>query len=95
MSWFYRTLVRPVLFTHDPEEIHEFTLKTLGWASRRELLTETIAAFLQAPALPVELMGLRFPNPIGRCRVLRPTYQIEKFLLIQEILCTFHTGHAA
>ncbi len=65
MSWFYRTLVRPVLFTHDPEEIHEFTLKTLGWASRRELLTETIAAFLQAPALPVELMGLRFPNPIG------------------------------
>lgn len=65
MSWFYRTLVRPVLFTYDPEEIHEFTLKALGWASRHELITDAIAAFLESPALPVTVMGLRFPNPIG------------------------------
>jgi dihydroorotate dehydrogenase len=65
MSWFYRKLVRPVLFTHDPEEIHETMLKALGWASRQELVTDAMAGLLEAPALPVEVMGLRFPNPVG------------------------------
>lgn len=65
MSWFYRTLVRPALFAQDSEEIHNQTLKSLGWMSRHASLCEAVATFYDAPKLPVELFGLRFPNPVG------------------------------
>lgn len=65
MSWFYRRLLRPVLFQNDAEEIHGRTLHALSWASRHELVCDTVGSFLGAPALPVELFGLRFPNPVG------------------------------
>jgi dihydroorotate dehydrogenase len=65
VSWFYRHLVRPVLFAQDAEEIHERTLRALGWASRHEPLCGAIESFFGAPDLPVALFGLRFPNPVG------------------------------
>jgi dihydroorotate dehydrogenase len=65
MSWFYRTLIRPALFAQDSEEIHNRTLSALGWASRHENVCEALAAFYAAPALPVEVFGLQFPNPVG------------------------------
>src|SRR5688572_33149712 len=65
MSWFYRALVRPALFAQDSEEIHNQTLKSLGWMSRHASLCEAVATFCAAPELPVELFGLRFPNPVG------------------------------
>ena len=65
MNWFYRHLLRPVLFAQAPEEIHRFTLEMLSWASRHALVTEAVGAFLGAPELPVYAFGLRFPNPIG------------------------------
>jgi dihydroorotate dehydrogenase len=65
MSWVYRNLLRPCLFTQNPEEIHEFTIHALGRVSRSEWLCETLGSFLGAPELPVEAMGLRFPNPVG------------------------------
>jgi dihydroorotate dehydrogenase len=65
MSWFYRTFLRPALFAQDSEEIHNRTLKALGWASRRESLCDVLAAFYKAPELPIELFGLKFPNPVG------------------------------
>lgn len=65
MSWFYRKLVRPVLFKNDAEQIHGQTLQNLAWVSRHELVCDAVETFLGAPALPVELFGLRFPNPVG------------------------------
>jgi dihydroorotate dehydrogenase len=65
MSWFYRTFVRPALFAQDSEEIHNQTLAALGRVSRHEVLCDAVAVFYSAPALPLELFGLRFPNPIG------------------------------
>lgn len=65
MSWFYRTLIRPALFSQESEAIHNFTLAALGCASRQPALCEALSAFYAAPELPVELFGLRFPNPIG------------------------------
>jgi len=65
MSWFYRTLIRPALFTQESEEIHNRTLAALGWASLHESVCEALAAFHAAPALPVEAFGLKFPNPVG------------------------------
>src|SRR5437660_7299177 len=65
MSWFYRNVVRPVLFSLDSEEIHNRTLKTLGRVSRHEVFCDTLASFYRAPGMPVELFGLQFPNPVG------------------------------
>ncbi|MEN9573807.1 MAG: hypothetical protein RL514_1662 [Verrucomicrobiota bacterium] len=65
MSWCYRSLIRPALFTQDSETIHNRTLAALGFAARQPLLCDALAALYDAPALPVELFGLRFPNPVG------------------------------
>jgi dihydroorotate dehydrogenase len=65
VSWFYRSLIRPVLFAQDSEKIHDRTLKALGCAARHRLLTGLTAALYAAPELPVEIFGLKFPNPVG------------------------------
>ncbi len=65
MSWLYRRLLRPALFTENAETIHGRTLHGLNWVSRHPLACEALESFLSAPALPIELFGLRFPNPIG------------------------------
>src|SRR5437773_166226 len=65
MSWFYRNLARPALFSLDSEEIHNRTLNALGWLGRHEVLCEALASFYVAPDLSIELFGLTFPNPVG------------------------------
>ncbi len=65
VSWLYHHIVRPVLFTQDSERIHNHTLAALGWASRQSASLRAANDFYAAQELPVELFGLRFPNPIG------------------------------
>lgn len=65
MSWFYRNAIRPVLFTQDAESIHHRTIGMLNWAGRNGLVCDAMRSFLGARDLPVELFGLRFPNPVG------------------------------
>ena len=65
MSWFYRTFIRPALFAHESEEIHNRTLAALGKAGGHPALSDALDAFYGAPALPVDVFGLKFPNPVG------------------------------
>lgn len=65
MSWLYRTAIRPRLFKYHAEEIHSATLHALNWASRKPFVCDLLQSFLGAPELPVDLLGLHFPNPIG------------------------------
>lgn len=65
MSWFYRHLIRPTLFTQDPEAAHERTIRALGWAARHELACGALESFLGAPDLAAKVFGLSFPNPVG------------------------------
>jgi len=65
MSWLYRNTLRPILFSQDAESIHNRTMRMLNWVGRQELRCDAMHSFLGAPELPVELFGLRFPNPIG------------------------------
>ncbi|HAM73685.1 MAG TPA: dihydroorotate dehydrogenase (quinone) [Verrucomicrobiales bacterium] len=65
MGWTYRNLIRPALFARESEAIHNQTLAILGWMSRRALFCEMAESFYGAPPLPVDLWGLRFPNPVG------------------------------
>src|SRR5882762_1723340 len=65
MSWFYGRVIRPILFTQEAEQAHERTVRTLAWVSRNEIICDAVESMFGAPSLPVELFGLRFPNPIG------------------------------
>ncbi|KAF0177150.1 MAG: dihydroorotate dehydrogenase (fumarate) [Limisphaerales bacterium] len=65
MSWFYRSLIRPALFTQDSEAIHNRTLAALGWAARQQWACRALDCAYGVPELPLELFGLRFPNPVG------------------------------
>lgn len=59
----YRALVRPILFRLDPERVHESAIASLGAAG------PLMARLAEPPRgegrLEQELIGLRFPNPIG------------------------------
>ncbi len=65
MNWFYRGIIRPVLFAQEAEEIHDRTLRLLARVSRNHFLLSLTSMLYGAPELPVELFGLRFPNPVG------------------------------
>ncbi len=65
MSWFYQNAVRPLLFSGDSEEIHRVTLAGLGSVSRVPLLCDAVQTFCGSEELPVDVFGMRFPNPVG------------------------------
>lgn len=65
MSWVYRRLIRPLLFEQNSEAIHDRTISMLRRISRSEMLCDAVSSFCGAPALPIEVFGLRFPNPVG------------------------------
>lgn len=54
------SLLRPLLFSVDPEAAHDLSLKALT-------VTQNVAGFLypKVPDKPVTVMGLTFKNPVG------------------------------
>lgn len=64
-SRLYRSLIRSALFQFDSEEIHDRTLHALARISGSPTLCELVGAVFGAPALPTQVFGLRFPNPVG------------------------------
>ncbi|MFM7554485.1 MAG: dihydroorotate dehydrogenase (quinone), partial [Verrucomicrobiota bacterium] len=65
MSWLYRNLARPFLFAQDSEAVHDRTLGLLARASRCTGSRKLAHALFETAPLPVEALGLRFPNPVG------------------------------
>jgi dihydroorotate dehydrogenase len=65
VSWLYNSVIRPVLFAQDSEKIHDRTLRALDCVSHSALLHRLVQSLYGAPELPVELFGLKFPNPVG------------------------------
>ena len=61
------SLIRPLLFALDAERSHNLTLGLLQAAYRipgaHALVRRGYAS--RTPSLPVDIMGLRFPNPVG------------------------------
>lgn len=60
----YERLVRPLLFSLDPETAHHLALRALRIASRLPFALRVLHRF-QPPPKPTTLFGLTFPNPIG------------------------------
>jgi dihydroorotate dehydrogenase len=60
----YERFLKPILFTMDPELVHEMAIATLETLSRIPWLLDFVPR-LGEQKLSRELFGLRFPNPIG------------------------------
>ncbi|PZR76806.1 MAG: dihydroorotate dehydrogenase (quinone) [Chthoniobacterales bacterium] len=60
----YERLVRPVLFSLDPETAHHLAIGSLRLASRFPFALRALGSF-QPIAKPKTVFGLWFPNPIG------------------------------
>jgi len=60
----YERLVRPLLFSVDPETAHRVTIGSLRVASRVDPVLRALKLF-QPSAKPKRVFGLDFPNPIG------------------------------
>ncbi|GAB4533213.1 MAG: quinone-dependent dihydroorotate dehydrogenase [Anaerolineales bacterium] len=58
-------LLRPLLFRLPPERAHALTLRMLGMVGRTPRLAALLSRLSAAPARPVQVAGLTFPNPVG------------------------------
>ncbi len=58
-------LLRPLLFLLSPERAHRATFSLLDLVARTPLLLRLVGARPPAPAAAVEVMGIRFPSPVG------------------------------
>ncbi|SVE12391.1 uncharacterized protein METZ01_LOCUS465245, partial [marine metagenome] len=65
MGWIYRNCLRSLLFLQESEAAHNRVLKGLSLASKVPMLPMLSDGLYGAPNLPVEIAGLRFPNPVG------------------------------
>ena len=59
----YKTLIRPILFRFDPEEVHYFTFSILK--NFRFLTTLLFPKPIEDKRLEKEVFGLKFKNPVG------------------------------
>jgi dihydroorotate dehydrogenase len=58
-------LLRPLLFSLDPERTHELVMDVLSVISRHASLCRLLARIYAPPPLPCTVMGLRCLNPLG------------------------------
>ena len=63
----YKKLIRPLLFSFDPEKVHHFATGSLKFLFSIPLLGRAVSnhATIRDKRLERELFGLRFPNPVG------------------------------
>ena len=63
----YKYLLRPLLFRFDPEFTHELTLEWLSRAGKLSPVTSLLRRLYgdRVRNLPVNLMGIDFPGPVG------------------------------
>ncbi|MCV6628372.1 MAG: quinone-dependent dihydroorotate dehydrogenase [Flavobacteriaceae bacterium] len=63
----YKQLIRPLLFSFDPEKVHHFTFKFLKIFQAIPGVANLTRAYWQVshPSLEREVFGLQFKNPVG------------------------------
>lgn len=69
LAMIYNRLLRPLIFSlwNDPEDAHDTIMHNLERIQRSRLMLGALSAMatVKAPALAREVMGLKFPNPVG------------------------------
>jgi dihydroorotate dehydrogenase len=65
MGWLHKKILRPLLFQQDSERAHNFVVNQLAHASHSRFLCGIVENIFGSAALPTEVFGLKFPNPVG------------------------------
>ncbi len=62
----YKTIIRPIFFSYDPEKIHHFTFSLIRFSNKIGFGGIFRSVYkIESPKLERNLFGLRFPNPVG------------------------------
>lgn len=61
----FYSLLRNLLFTLPPEEVHTQTMAFMRWAANQPMAASLLLKQFAVPAMPVDVLGLRFRNPVG------------------------------
>lgn len=62
----YKTFIRPIFFSFDPEKIHHFTFSLIRFCHKIGCGSIFRSIYkVENPKLERELFGLKFPNPVG------------------------------
>jgi len=63
----YKKIIRPILFSFDPEKIHHFTFKLIKWSAKLPFISNwrRKSYCFEAASLNQQLFGLNFKNPVG------------------------------
>lgn len=63
----YSLLIKPFLFSLEPEQAHDLTMYKMHLASRQPLALKPLESIWgsKVPDLPVQCMGIEFSNPVG------------------------------
>ena len=63
----YKSIIRPIFFSFDPEKIHHFTFSLIKTASKIPGIPNLFRSLYQVKdsRLEREVFGLKFPNPVG------------------------------
>ena len=63
----YKLIIRPILFSFDPEKVHYFTFSMIRTVSKIPLVPSIFRGIynVKDPRLERKLFGLTFPTPVG------------------------------
>jgi dihydroorotate dehydrogenase len=63
----YKSLLRPIFFSFDPEKIHHFTFSLIKWTSKIPGISQLFKSLyvVEDKKLERHLFGLTFKNPVG------------------------------
>ena len=62
----YNNIIKPILFSFEPETAHELGAKSLHFLSKLTPICTLLRKFLLSETCPVEVLGLKFPNCVGQ-----------------------------
>lgn len=63
----YKSIIRPIFFSFDPEKIHHFTFSLIKFVSKIPGMSSIFRSLYQVKdtRLEREVFGIKFPNPVG------------------------------
>jgi dihydroorotate dehydrogenase len=66
MGFCYEHIIRPILFRQDPEKAHDLGVTVLDYLGHLGPLCRAMEWYNQpSRTIPIELFGVKFPNPVG------------------------------
>lgn len=68
LGWLYRRVMKPILFLHDPERIHDYAIRlgrAMGTFPGGKILCRAFFGYQAPPLLRQTIGGIDFDNPIG------------------------------